>query len=206
MDANANHSAAGGRTPAATFRSPLGLIVFAVSLAASGAASASELRALVKAGYDFGGDTLQNVQFQDGTTESIKANDGFYVGGGIAFIPGNTNFETQLTLAWKYTGVTASNGDISFTRFPVEALAFYNWDYFRVGGGLTYHLNPKLKRTGAVTGGSVDFSSRVGAVAQVDYRITENVAVGLRYTAITYTSSGRDIRGDGFGVAISGTF
>ena len=204
---DARHTTAGSRYPAVVNKPRLNAAAFALLLAiASSATSASEFRALIKGGYDFGGDTLQNVQFQDGTTESIKANDGFYVGGGIAFIPDIANFETQLTIAWKYTGVTASNGDITFTRFPIEALVFYNWDYFRLGGGLTYHLNPKLKRTGVVAGGSIDFSSRVGAIAQLDYRITENVAVGVRYTAITYTGGGRDIRGDGFGVAISGTF
>lgn len=204
---DARRKAARSRYPAIVGKSRLSAIGFAALFAAATSpASASELRTLIKGGYDFGGDTLQNVQFQDGTTESIKANDGFYIGGGVAFIPDIANFETQLTVAWKYTGVSASNGNIAFTRFPIEALVFYDWDFFRVGGGLTYHLNPKLKRTGVVAGGSVDFSSRVGAIAQVDYRITENVAVGLRYTAITYTTAGRDVRGDGFGVAISGAF
>ncbi len=175
-------------------------------LTATGTAQAVEWRGVVKAGYDFGGDTLQTVRFADGTTESIKANDGFYFGGGIALVPAASNFETQLTLAWKYTGVTANNGEISFTRYPLEALAFYNWDFFRVGGGLTYHINPKLKRSGVVSGGGVDFNSRVGAIVQADYRVTENVTAGIRYTYITYTGDGRDIHGDGFGVAISGSF
>lgn len=203
---DARHRAARSRYRAIG-KNRLSTIVFALLLAtATGTASASDLRTLIKAGYDFGGDTLQNVQFQDGTTESIKANDGFYVGGGVAFIPDIANFETQLTVAWKYTGVTASNGNVTFTRFPIEALVFYDGDFFRIGGGLTYHLNPKLKRTGVVAGGGIDFSSRLGAIAQADYRLTDNVSVGVRYTAITYTGAGRDVRGDGFGVAISGTF
>ena len=171
-----------------------------------GTASALETRGLIKAGFDFGGDTLQRVTFSDNTTETIKANDGFYVGGGFAFVPDSLNLEMHLTAAWKYTGVTASNGEITFTRFPIEALGFFIADPFRFGGGLVYHLNPTLKRSGAVSGSDVDYDNAPGMVLQVDYRISENIGAGLRYTFLEYEQGSRSIRANGAGVAISGAF
>lgn len=172
----------------------------------SGTAAALDTRGLVKAGFDFGGDVLQRVTFSDNTTETIKANDGFYIGGGFAFVPDSLNLEMHLTAAWKYTGVTASNGEIKFTRIPIEALGFFIADPFRFGGGLIYHVNPKLERSGAVSGSDVEYDNAPGMVLQADYRISENIGAGVRYTFLEYEQGGRSIRANGAGVAISGAF
>lgn len=177
-----------------------------VCLLASAPAHAGDFRGLFKAGFDFGGDTLETVTFRDGTTETIKANEGFYVAGGVAYIPETLNLETELTVGWKYTGVTASNGELRFTRYPLEALVFYPWEFMRFGGGLTYHINPTLERDGAVVGSDEKYDNAVGLVGQVDYRLSDNVTLGVRYTMLEYSRAGGDKGADGFGINVSGRF
>lgn len=166
----------------------------------------AEMRWLLKGGFDFGGDTLVTVLFQDGSTDKIKANEGFYIGGGIAYIFPDYNLETELSASWKYVGITASNGDVSFTRFPLEAMVFYPWAWGRVGAGLTYHVNPELSSSGVPGGLNVEFDNAVGAVIQAEYRPSDNLGFGLRYTALDYTIGGTDVKASGVGLTISGSF
>lgn len=169
-------------------------------------AHAGELQGLAKTGLDFGGDELQTVTFVDGSTESIKANEGFYLAGGIGYVSSDLTVESQLTLGWKYTSITGSNGDLSFTRYPLEALAFYAGESFRLGGGLTYHLNPKLDGGGVLAGMGRDLDNALGLLAQVDYRLGDSLAVGARYTFLEYARDGGDVRADGFGLTLTGNF
>ena len=167
----------------------------------------AEMRWLLKGGFDFGGDTLVPVTFQDGTTETLKANEGFYVGGGVAYIFLNYNFEAELSASWKYVGVTASNGDVSFTRFPLEAIVFYPWSWGRVGGGLTYHLNPEISSSGVVSSSvNAEYDNALGGIIQAEYRPSDNLAFGLRYTMLDYSNGGADIKASGVGITISGSF
>ena len=182
------------------------LLCGALSLVAAAPAPAGDFRGLVRAGFDFGGDTLEVVAFADGTTETIKANEGFYISGGAAYIPETWNLETEVTLGWKYTGVTASNGELKFTRFPLEALVFYPWEFVRVGGGLAYHINPTLDRSGAVSGSDEDYDNAAGAIAQIDYRPSDNLTLGLRYTLLEYSRAGGNSSADGIGITVSGRF
>ena len=180
--------------------------VAAAVLGASAMPAQADMRWLLKGGFDFGGDTLVTVQFVDGSTDSIKANEGFYIGGGIAYIFPDYNLEAELSASWKYVGITASNGDVSFTRFPLEAMVFYPWSWGRVGAGLTYHVNPNLKSSGLSSNFDVEFDNAVGAVVQAEYRPSDNLGFGLRYTALDYTIGGFDVKASGVGITISGSF
>ncbi len=165
------------------------------SVLGAGAAHAADVDGVLKAGFDFGGDTLVNAVFTNGDTETIKANEGFFVGGGVAIFNGARTVSTEITISWKYTGISAENGDIDFTRFPVDALVFYNFPKLRLGAGVTYHLNPEIEASDAgvafVGGGSgsVAYDDATGFLTQVDWRISDKVALGLRYTSLEYDLS-----------------
>ena len=161
------------------------LAFFATSLCV-GVTHAAEIRPLLKAGFDLGGDTLVTAVFTNGDSETVKANEGFYIGGGAAIIDAARNMEYHFSLAYKVAFVDASNGDIEWTRFPLEALAFYRFPRVRVGGGLVYHISPRLEGSGVVGGLDVKFKNALGAVLQADWRITEKIAAGLRYTILEY--------------------
>jgi hypothetical protein len=184
-------------------------LAFLAAWALAAAAQAAEIRPLIKAGIDFGGDTIVTALFEDGDTEEIKANEGLYFGGGATLINDARNFELQLTAAYKFAFIDADNGDIEWTRWPVEAIAFYRWQHVRAGAGLAYHVKPRLTGDGVVNDLNVKFKNALGAIFQVDWRITETIAVGGRLTLLEYEAkspgSGKS-RANGLGATFSMNF
>lgn len=162
-----------------------------------------------KAGYDLGGDRLATVVFTNGDTESIRANEGLFLGAGVSLVNDAQNLETELSLGVKFGGSVASNGDVTFTTFPAEALMFYRWSRVRAGGGIVYQLSPELEvdGAGASFASNTEYDDALGFIAQVEYRITRKLNVGLRYTAIEYDQKNTNASFDGntFGVVFSGS-
>jgi hypothetical protein len=172
-------------------------------------AQAAEIRPLIKAGFDLGGDTMVTVAFINGDTEKVRANEGFYLGGGAAILDQARNMEYHVTLAYKFAVINADNGDIEWTRIPLEALAFYRFARARVGGGLTYHINPKLEGSGVVGGLDIEFKNALGVVLQADWLITRNIALGGRFTFVEYDAEGAftgSAKTNGLGVSFSMNF
>jgi hypothetical protein len=169
---------------------------------------AADVRPFIKAGADFGGDTLVTAVFTSGETQKIKANEGFYFGGGVSVRNEAKSLEGEVSIAYKFSMVDADNGDIDWTMMPVEALLFYRLPQWRLGGGLAYHVNPKLKGSGVVGGLNVSFDDALGVVLQADYLIGQGMAVGVRYTNVKYEVSGggSSVKGGGIGGTFSYRF
>jgi hypothetical protein len=179
-------------------------ILLVLALAWPAHVLAADVRPFVKAGYDFGGDKLAEVTFTDGDTESIRANEGFYFGGGASIVTDAGTQEIELSIAYKVGSVNGSNGDVEFRRFPLEALWFYRFEKVRLGGGLTYHLNPELDGSGVVGGGlDAKFDDALGLVLQADYRFGEKLTVALRYTSIEYQVSGTSAKAKSNGIGVT---
>ena len=186
----------------------LKVLVFLAATWALGA-QAADIRPLIKAGFDVGGDTMVTVRFTNGDTENVKANEGFYLGGGAAILDDARHMEYHVTLAYKFALINASNGDIEWTRIPLEALAFYRFARARVGGGLTYHINPKLEGSGVVGGLDIEFKNALGIVLQADWLITRKIALGGRLTFLEYDAEGAfsgSAKSNGVGVTFSMNF
>ena len=172
-------------------------------------AQAADIRPLIKAGFDLAGDTMVTVTFTNGDTQKVRANEGFYLGGGAAILDEARHLEYHVTLAYKFAVIDADNGDIEWTRIPLEALVFYRFPRARVGGGLTYHINPKLEGSGVVGGLDVEFKNALGLVLQADWLITRNIALGGRFTFLEYDAEGAftgSANSNGVGVTFSMNF
>lgn len=182
------------------------LTAASLSVAASTAA-ALDSKFHYQLGYDTGGDTLVTVTFSGGETQSLRANRGLYFGGGLSLVNEAQDIETEIALSYKVDDVTASNGDATWSRWPIDALVFYRWPTIRVGAGATYHLNPKLDGSGVIGGLNVRFKDSLGYLLQVDYRVTKNINIGLRYTAMDYEVEGSNASAgaNGIGVVFSGS-
>lgn len=179
-----------------------------LAAAISFASPAAEVRPMIKGGIDTGGNVLHTHVFSDGETESIKANQGFYFGGGIV-----TSFyrdlQLEVSLTFKYTSAYGTSGEVDWTRYPLDALVFYRWSRMRYGGGLTYHFSPRLKGGGEAADVNVKFDNALGFVLQADYSITDQFTAGVRYTAIEYETSASPAattRSSGIGVTLGVTF
>lgn len=122
---------------------------------------------LLEGGLHAGGDKVATIFYVDGDSASVKAGQlfQFSVGASLDY----KRVETRLKAGYKFDKANASNGSFTWDRFPLEALVLYKAGNVRVGGGLAYHLNPKLKASGAASGLNVDYNDALGAVVEVDY-------------------------------------
>lgn len=178
---------------------------FALIALAAASSHAAEVRPVVVAGYDAGGDRIVNLTFTNGKGDSIRANEGLYAGGGLSVLNNARNVEFQGTLSVKYQGLHADNGNVSWTEFPLDVLVFYRRPSFRLGGGMTYVMNPRAKGSDAASNVDMTFDNALGAVLQGDY-LVEQVSLGLRYTLIDYKFGGSTVKGSGVGVSFGFAF
>jgi hypothetical protein len=169
------------------------------------AAQAVEVHPVIVAGVDFGGDKIVTVQFTNGNSDSIRAGDGLYLGAGVSIRDDDNKIEFLGTLNYKYTSISADNGSVTWTRIPLDALAFYRWEKFRLGGGVTYHTSPKISGSGFASG-SVTVDNALGEVVQGDFLVGPKFWIGLRYTHITYKNSNGSAKGDSAGLTIGYAF
>ena len=164
----------------------LAMVMLCAGLCHTDSTTASEIKGILKTGYDFGGDTLFTALFVNGQTGTVKTNEGFYFGGGIAIINHAETIATEITLSWKFQDLNANNGDVRWERFPLETLVFYRASKIRIGAGLTYHINPQLEGDGVLQGLNIAFRNALGAIVQTDYFVTPSVSVGVRFTWLEY--------------------
>ena len=166
--------------------------------------SAADLQWVFSLAIESGGDKLAEVTFNDGTKESIR-------GGGFGNLAGgfimnwDESTETQVTIGWKFDSVEATNGSLEWDRYPLEALQFYKHDAWRMGGGITYHMNPKISGSGFVSG-SISLDNALGFVVEADYTLQNNAYFGVRGTFIDYEIANESINGNSLGVIVGGRF
>jgi len=165
-------------------------LALVIAAAVPAISDAVEVRPVFRSGLEFGGDNLVKVNTTGGSgSKSIDANDGVSVGGGASIATDSKDIEAEVALSYKFAGIKATNGDIDWTVLPLDALVFYRLPKFRLGGGLTYHMSPKLKGSGVVSSLNATYKDALGVVLQADYRFTQKIALGLRYTNVNYKAS-----------------
>lgn len=177
----------------------------ALLLALAGPARAVEVKPVARIGFDFGGDNLITRPFVDGSSRSIGANEGFWIGAGV-LVGGWASVEAELTLSYKFASARAASGDVTWTRTPLDALAFYRLRRVRLGGGVTYHFVPQLQGAGVASNATAKFDDALGWVLQADYILTPRYVIGARYTDVTYRSGGASFGGKGLGTTIGFVF
>ncbi len=157
---------------------------------------------LMEAGVEYGGDEILQVFFTNGEDQTMRAGQGGYIalGGQLEF--GNIKqLMLRTSLGFKYNTTAADNANIRLTRFPIQLTPFWKInDDFRLGVGVTTHLNPKLKGDGFVP--DVAFTSKVGPRFEFGYKW-----LAVTYTAIKYQDeSDQSISANSFGASVSFTF
>lgn len=150
-------------------------------------ADAPAVRFYGNAGFTSGGDELASGNYTNGTSFSIKAGGGLLLNVGAA-IAITDKVDGVITVGYHSASTSASNGDVSFSRNPVELLGFYTLDKnWRVGGGLRSAGSAKLTSSGAASAiGNFDFDNSMGTVLEVQYLFDKNPQ-----TRATWGLSGR---------------
>jgi hypothetical protein len=139
------------------------------------------------AGLTFGGDTLATVRFTNGETDKIQAGGLVHLSAGVLWAPVEMPLSVQLMAGYHVDDVSASNGDLRFTRYPIEALVFYNGiKDWRFGAGARHASSPRLKTDlGGVTS-QTEFKNANGFIAEVGYQFTRYFWVNARYVREDY--------------------
>ena len=164
------------------------------------------LRGIVLLAASTGGDKLVRVDYKNGETSNIKAGDGGMLAIGVLWT--RKQFELQSTLGYYADSAPASNGDASFTRLPIELMAFWRYKQFRIGGGITHHFNPKLRIDFDNINGNetVKYNNASGLIIQADYYYSDQFGVGLKLTDIDYKARQSNQKFDGNSVGVVGSY
>jgi len=162
----------------------------------------------IQGGFSDGGDTLATAYFTDGTSEEIKAGSGLLIGAFTIVPLSNNGIGLKLAANYMSDSITAGNGELTFTRLPLDALVLKQVNKLQVAAGLTYHLNPEYESTYS-SGEQVDADNALGLLLEANYQIYNknkdslSINIGARYTNIEYKFNGVTKKVDGSNLAIT---
>jgi hypothetical protein len=153
--------------------------------------------------YQTGGDDIATVEYRGHYDSTLRVNEGMSFGAGIA-IPLFGGLELQSTFGFQTANETAKNGEISWRSLPWETSLIAHLSHFLIGGGVIYHVSPKLKSEGDFsTIRNIDFDNSLGYQAQMAYLIETSVgkglALGVKYTRIDFEKNQIELNGDSTG-------
>lgn len=151
------------------------LLACAALLVAAGAraqAVAPPVRFVVGMGFDRGSAELLEVGISDGSTQTLRANEGLYFEGGVSVVTHRTArlaVDTVATVGVKGWNVGAGGDMVNYLAFPLELLERVSFEQARVGVGLSFLLAPRFSSSGALSGNDADLRNSLGIVIQTDW-------------------------------------
>jgi hypothetical protein len=179
-----------------------GLLLFSIEGTAQQTEKLVIAKFLIEGGIEYGGDEILEVFFTNGEDQTMRAGQGGYIAlGGELQLAKVKQLMLRASIGIKYNTTAAENANIRLTRLPVHLTPFWRInDDFRLGVGVTTHMNAKLKGDGFVT--DVNFTSSVGPRFEFGYKW-----IALTYTAINYEDEvGRSFSASSIGASVSFTF
>lgn len=191
------------------------LAAVAIPASAQGLPPGSLLvRPLVGIALTGGGETLADVQYQDGSHEKIRSGGLVDLYGGLELHPVGTPFAVQATLGYHFDTQQANNGDLTFSRVPFEVLFMAHVaPQFRLGAGLRYATNVRLSGGGAGSQyGNNRYEDSTGFIAKAEWMWAMNAGIELRYVDERYklnqyngvpVSGGPSIDGSHVGIGLN---
>lgn len=180
----------------------LALLMSASALYCTSAVAANGAQWMFRLGLDQGGDNLAHVVYTDGSTADVRAGNGFYFAAGRSF-PLTERLELDTTIGFEFSGVTASNGDITWSYVPVNVIALYKAGRLAFGGGVTDHVAPTLSGSAIASYVNTSYDNAVGSVVEGDHMIGKSILLGLRATHIQYKTNGYTSSGNSVGLTVA---
>ena len=165
------------------------------------ATSAQAIGPVFEIGLYVGGDELATAEFADGRTESVDAGGFIDLSAGMAFDL-SEQWLGRLMFGYRFDDITASNGDVEWDRLVVEAKVFRKSEWWYVGGGITYHLDPEFSASGGnlLTPVRVDYDDALGILLEANYVLPTGLYFGGKFTLIDYEAPGITNSGNSLGV------
>ncbi|HET8871205.1 MAG TPA: outer membrane beta-barrel protein [Aquabacterium sp.] len=149
------------------------------------------LAPFVGVGLTFGGEDLATAQFSNGTSQTVTTGGLLDLRFGLEYRLIGQPIAIQGVVAYHVDATNATNGDLRFTRIPVELIAMYDiGSQWRVGLGMRKATGAKVTASGDATGAgfgsSTNFDSNLGFLAVAEYKVTPQVGLQLRYVNESY--------------------
>jgi hypothetical protein len=162
----------------------------------------------------FGGDNILTATLSTGEQRTLSAGQGVSGSLGAMVTPmwfADDRFGLGVggEIGIKYAAVSASNGNVSFKRYPaiatVNAFARTGERWFLLAsGGVEKDLGVNLSGDGVASNVQADLTSRAGWLGRLGayYRFSDGLATtfGLGYTKLTYDAAGGAVGANSFGV------
>lgn len=175
------------------------LVMAFAALAAGAQAQTAGLRPFVGFGVTGGGDTLATVQYTNGDTQNIKSGGLVELVGGVEYRQEGLPLSVRGSIAYHVDSSHARNGDVEFSRWPLELLAFWHADeQVSVGAGVRKATGAKLTSSGDASYlGDYSVGSEVGLVFEAEYLVYRGLGVALRFVGEKYKAPGSNEKIDG---------
>jgi hypothetical protein len=167
------------------------------------------IKGIVGIGITFGGDRLFTGEIVNNTgseTARVNAGGGVPLYGGIEYRVSD-QFALQATVGHHADRVKADNGEIRFTRMPVDVLGLFSVSpEVRLGGGIQHVSAPKIRSSGVVAGRNTDYEPSTALVVEGEYLFGSSIGVKGRLVGHKFkvkNSNGPSVNGNHFGVLMS---
>lgn len=155
----------------------------------------SGLDFLISLGLTGGGDKLGNMVYTNGKSSSIHAGGMFQMGAGLYWRPRNRPVSVKVTGNYHVDRADASNGDVTFSRMPIEFVAAYHFnERWSLGTGPRLVKRPKLSLELDGRGGSQTFDDTVGWIVEGAYSFSPKADLVLRFVKEEYKYEQRNYR------------
>ncbi|MFC4160380.1 hypothetical protein [Chitinimonas lacunae] len=159
----------------------------------------SGLDFLLTLGLTAGGDKLGNMIYTNGKSSSVHAGGMVQLGAGLYWRAKDMPLSVKVTGNYHVDGATASNGDLTFRRFPIEFVGAYHFnERWSLGTGPRLVKKPKLSLSLDGQGGSGEFDDTVGWIVEGAYNFSPKAGFVVRYVKEEYETKGyRPLKFDG---------
>lgn len=147
------------------------------------------IKAVAGLGLTFGGDDLVQAWYEDGSSEKLEAGGLIDLKFGAQYSPKGSNYALQGTMGYHFDSMSADNGDASFSRIPLDLIAFLKHEKHRFGAGLSYNTATELDSGGAIDFGKIKFDDATGLLLEYGYAYRPNLVFAARYLSIDYQAS-----------------
>jgi hypothetical protein len=153
-------------------------------------------------GWDFGvGEKdLLTVDLTDGSSQSLSANDGFWMSAGVAFLrlpAGRAVFDTVTTVGFKYRSIGAGDDGFHYSAFPLEVTERLAWEQVRVGVGLSFALAPSYEGDGVLGDFHAPLNRSLGVLFRADWRGSRADVRGGWYVGARFLWQKLEVKGSG---------
>ena len=140
---------------------------------------------LISSALEFGGHSIAEVSFQDGSVQSMPAGQGgsIYAGGELQ-LNKKASFFLRGLIGYKFLTTKATNANITLTRVPIRITGVYRpGEKFWISAGIVSHQAVRFNAGGL--GQNANLNSILGATVELGYKM-----VSLSVTPMTYMEPG----------------